>query len=92
MDKIKFANGEVHNCTFCASTPTDAFFAINDVSFAAAAAIFSDTTKTARIECGDNAYIGYTTLVALAVQPYGSQAVLRGGHVQPLESGGNNAG
>lgn len=91
MDKIKFANGEIHDCTFCASTATDAFFAIDDVSFAQAAAIFSDTTKTARIECGDKAYIGYTTLVALAVQPYGSQAVLRGGHIQPLEIGGNNA-
>lgn len=88
METIKFANGETHNCTFFASIPNEAYVAIDDVDFATAAALFSDPSKTQRMEYGSRVLIGFTTLVAVAVQPYGTQGVLRGGHEQPKESGG----
>lgn len=90
METITFANGEQHNCTFFASTPDTAYVAIDDVGFAAAAAVFSDPTKTARMEYGSRVMVGFTTLVAVAVQPYGTQAVLRGGTETTIESEGNN--
>lgn len=88
MEIIKFANGETHNCTFFASTPDAAYVAIDDVDFPTAAAIFADQNKTNRIEYGKRALIGFTQLVAVMVQPYGTQAVLRGGHEQPIEREG----
>lgn len=84
MDTIKFANGEVHECSFLATIPEGstmrASIALTDVDFTQAAAIFSDTEKTAEMEWGVYRLVGYTTLVAVSVQPYGIQAVLRGGH------------
>lgn len=82
METVKFANGETHNCTFFASIPGEAFVAIDDVDFAAAAAVFSDPEKTKRIEYGKRVFVNFTQLVAVAVQPYGTQAVLRGGTEQ----------
>lgn len=81
MDTIKFANGEVHSCTFCSTIPDGtAFIALDDVSFAEAAAIFSDPDKTSEMEWGNYRLVGYTQLVMLGVQPYGIQAALKGGH------------
>lgn len=88
MEAITFANGETHNCTFFASIPGEAYVAIDDVSFADAAAIFSDPSKTSRMKYGSRVLIGFTTLVAVAVQPYGTQGVLRGGTEQTTESEG----
>lgn len=80
MDRIKFANGEVHSCSFLSTADSTAFIALEDVDFATAAAIFADAEKTREIEWGDYLLIGYTNLVMLGVQPYGIQAVLKGGH------------
>lgn len=84
METIKFANGEVHNCTFMSTIPIGgsmrAIIAIDDVDFAQAAAIFSDTNKTATMEWGSYRLVGYTNLITVGVQPYGIQAILRGGH------------
>lgn len=80
MDTIKFANGEIHSCSFCATTPGEAIIALDDVDFAQAAAIFSDSVKTRDMEWGEYRLIDYTQLVMVGIQPYGIQAVLRGGH------------
>lgn len=80
MDTIRFANGEVHSCSFCATTPDEAIIALDDVDFAQAAATFSDANKTSEMQFGDVRLVGYTQLVMLGIQPYGIQAVLRGGH------------
>ena len=84
MDTIKFANGEVHECTFLSTIPdgstNTAFIALSDVDFATAASIFSDATKTESMEYGQYRLIGYTNLVMLGVQPYGIQAIIKGGH------------
>lgn len=82
MDTIKFANGEVHSCSFLSTIPQDqkAFIALDDVDFAQAAMIFADAEKTREMEWGQYRLIGYTTLEMLGVQPYGIQAVLKGGH------------
>jgi hypothetical protein len=90
METITFANGETHNCTFFASIPNEAYVAIDDVSFAEAAAIFSNPEKTVRMTYGSRVFTGFTTLIAVAVQPYGTQAVLRGGTETTIESEGNN--
>lgn len=87
MDKIKFANGEEHSCTFCSTIPpTDAFIAVDDIGFAEAASLFSDPSKTNRIEFADRVLTGYTRCFNLSVQPYGVQAALRGGTVSMKES------
>ena len=84
MDTIKFANGETHDCSFLSTIPDGAtftaFIALSDVDFATAASIFADENKTSRMEWGNFALVGYTNLVMLGVQPYGIQAVLKGGH------------
>ena len=89
MDTIKFANGETHECTFISTIPDGAtnraFIALDGVSFAEAAAIFSDESKTSRMEWGDYVLVGYTTLQSLGVMPYGIQAILLGGHDERKE-------
>lgn len=84
MSTIKFSNGERHDCSFLSTVNEGgimtAFIALADVDFAQAAAIFSDTSKTAEMEYGIHRLVGYTTLSALTVQPYGIQATLRGRH------------
>lgn len=80
MDTIRFANGEVHSCSFCATTPGEAIIALDDADFAQAAAIFADADKTGEMQYGDMRLVGYTQLVMLGIQPYGIQAVLRGGY------------
>lgn len=84
MDIIKFANGETHECSYLSTIPDGnaniAFIALADVSFAEAAAIFADSEKTSRIEFGNTILIDYTELSMISVQPYGIQAVLKGGH------------
>lgn len=81
MDTIKFANGAVYDCSFL-STLGDgtAFVALANISFAEAAAIFSNEDMTAEMLYGQYRLVGYTELQGLYVQPYGIQAVLKGGH------------
>lgn len=81
MDSIKFANGAVRDCAFL-STLGDgtAFIALADVDFAEAAQIFADPSMTQEMEWGGYRLVGYTTLEGLFAQPYGIQAVLKGGH------------
>lgn len=84
MDTIKFANGEVHDCTFLSTIPygdtKKASIALGDVGFEQAAAIFSNVGKTAQMEYGQYVLVGYTRLEMLVAQPYGIQANLTGGH------------
>lgn len=82
MDTIKFANGEVHSCSFLSTMPNEqtAIIALDDVDFAQAAAVFADANKTSRMEYGGYRLVGYTQLQMLGVQPYGIQAVLMGGY------------
>lgn len=83
METIKFANGMTRDCSFLSTIPNDggtAFIALADVSFAEAATIFSDEDATSEMEYNEYRLVGYTTLDGLYVQPYGIQAVLRGGH------------
>lgn len=82
MSIIKFANGERHECSLCTTSPNggSAYIALSDVDFAQAASIFFDSTKTSEMEYSNYRLIGYTTLQALSVQPYGIQAALKGGH------------
>ena len=84
MDTIKFANGAVYECPFLATIPDGstfrAFIGISNVSFSDAAAIFADANLTQEMEWGDYRLVGYTELQGVYVQPYGIQAVLRGGH------------
>ena len=81
MDTIKFANGAVYDCSFL-STLGDgtAFIALANISFAEAAAVFSNENMTREMDYGQYKLIDYTQLVGLYVQPYGIQAVLKGGH------------
>lgn len=81
MDIIKFANGSIYNCSFL-STLGDgtAIIALSSVTFPEAATIFSDENMTREMEYGQFTLVGYTTLEGLYVQPYGIQAVLKGGH------------
>jgi len=81
MDTIKFANGAVYDCSFLSTIPDGtAFIALADVSFAEAAAIFSDESMTSEMEYGQSVLVGYTQLQGVYVQPYGVQAILKGGH------------
>lgn len=84
MDTIKFANGEIHSCSFLSTIPEGdtmrAIIALDDVDFATAAAIFSDSDKTETMKYGEYRLVGYTKLNGLYIQPYGIQAVLTGGH------------
>lgn len=81
MDTIKFVNGSVYNCSFLSTLGNGtAFIALQGVTFPEAATIFSDENMTREMEYGDYTLVGYTTLEGLYVQPYGIQAVLKGGH------------
>jgi len=81
MDNIKFANGAVYDCSFLSTIPDGtAFIALSGVDFAQAAQIFSNQNMTREMEYGDYRLVGYTQLQMLGVQPYGIQAVLKGGH------------
>lgn len=89
MDTIIFANNEVHSCTFMSTIPEGnsnaAFIAIDDIGFVEAASLFSDDDKTSIMQWRDLKLVGYTNLSSISVQPYGIQAVLRGGHNEPRE-------
>ena len=84
MDTITFANGESYHCSFISTIPDGntmtAFIALSEVTFSEAATIFSDQEMTSVMEYGSTRLVGYTTLQGLYVQPYGIQAVLKGGH------------
>lgn len=80
MGNITFANGAVYSCSFLSTVDGTAFVALDDVSFAEAAVIFADENMTRDMEWGEYRLIGYTQLMGLYVQPYGIQAVLKGGH------------
>lgn len=84
MDTIKFADGEIHKCGFLSTIPegltNTAFIALTDVDFATAAAIFSNPEKTNHMEYGNYVLVDYVNLIMISVQPYGIQAVLRGGY------------
>ena len=82
MDTIKMANGATYNCTFCATTPDGTAFIALDVSWKQAAQIFSNPENTRRMEYGKLILTGYTDLVDLGKQPYGIQAVLKGGAIK----------
>lgn len=84
MNTIRFANGEVHDCSFI-STHRDGevnkvVIALVDVSFSEAADIFSDPRRTSEMICGNLLMVDYIEPVMLGVQPYGIQAVLKGGY------------
>lgn len=84
MGTIKFANGAVYDCSFLSTVPESggmtAYIALANVTFAEASQIFSDPNMTAEMEWGGYRLIGYTELQGLYIQPYGIQAILRGGH------------
>ncbi len=80
MDTIKFANGEIHDCSLVSTYDGKAYIALTDVSFTEAASIFSDPEKTREMEWGEYLLVGYTNCIMLTVQDYGIQAALRGGH------------
>lgn len=61
-----------------------AFIALSDVSFAEAAAIFSDENMTSEMEWANYRLVGYTNLLGVYVQPYGIQAILAGGHDEQI--------
>lgn len=82
MDTIKFADGAVYDCSYMATADGIAFVALSGVSFAEAAAVFSDPAKTSEMEYGDYRLIDFINLAMLTAQPYGYQAVLKGGHVE----------
>ena len=81
---IKFANGEEHSCSFLSTIPEGggmrAYIALDDVTFAEAARIFSDPEMTSEMLYGPYRLVDYTTIVYVNVQPYGIQAALTGGH------------
>lgn len=80
MDTIKFANGNVYSCSFCSTTPDGtAFIALDGVTWAQAAQIFGNANNTRRMEYANYVLTGYTELVDLGKQPYGIQAILKGG-------------
>lgn len=89
MDTIKFADGTVYDCPFCATIPDYAYIALANADFPTVAAVFSDAEKTARMEYGTSVLVGFTTLISVNVQPYGIQAVLRGGTVQEIQQEGD---
>ena len=84
MDTIKFANGEIHSCSFLSTIPhgdtMTAFIALDGVTFAKAAEIYSNSAMTYVMEYGSFRLVGYTVLQGVYVQPYGIQAVLKGGY------------
>lgn len=93
MDTITFADGATFDCSFLSTIPDGtAFVALEGVDFAQAASIFADKNMTREMKWGHFTLVGYTELIMLGVQPYGIQAVLRGGHdeiAQMLEEADN---
>lgn len=92
MDTIKFANGEVHQCSFLSTIPNgdtmQAFIALSDVTYVEAAEIFDDEETTAVMEYGDYRLVGYKLNKqsgGVYYTPYGIQAVLTGGHDERIE-------
>ena len=86
MNKIKFGNGSEYNCPYLATVPDGtAFIALSGVTFLEAAEIFSDEEMTAEMEYGSYRLVGYTNLGMLTVQPYGIQALLKGGHDERID-------
>lgn len=82
MQTIKFSNGSTYNCSFCATIPDGtAFIALDGVTWAQAAQVFSNPNNTRRMEYANYIMTGFTELVDLGKQPYGIQAVLKGGTV-----------
>lgn len=85
MDTIKFANGAVYPCSFCAArSGENAIIAVSGIGFSEAAELFSNEEATERIVYGKKAMVGYTRLVSLTVKSYGNQACLSGGHIENI--------
>jgi hypothetical protein len=86
MDTIRFANGASYHTTFVVTNPAEsrARVALADISFAEAAAIFSNPEMTQEMRFGNLLMVGYTNLTDLCVRPYGIQAVLKGGHDEQI--------
>ena len=86
MSTIKFASGAVYDCSYLSTGPlgleetNTAFIALSGVNFAEAAAIFSNQELTREMEWGSYRLVGYTNLIGMSMQPYGPQAILKGGH------------
>ena len=77
MEQITFADGSTYPCTFCGEHHIERvlFVALN-TSFAEAAAVLSDESKTQEITYAGTVYRGYTEILGLTPQPYGPQAAL----------------
>ena len=86
MDTIKFANGAVYSCPHLATLPElgIAYVALDDVTFAEAAQIFSNPEMTSVMEFGDWRLVGYTACRYVMRESYGFKACLEGGHDEPL--------
>lgn len=82
MDQIKFANGQVYDCSYIATLPEQhmAFVAVDGVTFAEAAAIFSDPNMTSEMQINDWILYDYTDLQYVMKESYGFKACLTGGH------------
>ena len=82
MDTIKFANGLVCDCPYLSTLPQDkiAFVAVSGVTFAEAAAIFSNPDMTQEITYGDWILHDYTELRYMMTESYGIKACLVGGY------------
>lgn len=82
MDTIKFANGLVCDCPYLSTLPQQkmAFVAVSGMTFAEAAAIFSNPDYTNEITYGDWILHDYTELQYLMVEAYGIKACLTGGY------------
>lgn len=83
MELIQFADDSAYPCTFCVTSPDGlAYVALGDTSWLEAAKVFSDESRTKEMRYGDMVMTGYTELCDLSTQPYGIQAILRGGTMQ----------
>ena len=82
MDTIKFANGLVCDCPYLSTLPhmKMAYVAVSGMTFAEAAAIFSNQDMTSEITYGEWILHDYTDLVYIKQEPYGIKACLTGGY------------
>ena len=82
MDTITFANGLVCDCPYLSTLPQMkmAYVAVSGISFAEAAAIFSNPDMTREITYGDWVLHDYTQLQYVMVESYGIKACLIGGY------------
>ena len=82
MDRIKFANGAVHSCSYLSTIPNQrmAFIALDDVTFGEAAEIFSNPSMTEEMEWNNYILHGYTELLYVMKESYGYKACLQGGY------------